>query len=247
MVYLEYHDENAARKTLDSVFEQQIEGDMQIIVCDLASALEEGIYDYSERDLIYIPVKEQMTRFDLEMALREQIESPYFTVIYDGEYFTDRKYLQRAVDFLDGEKDFSMYGSNVYRGDTAEPAYDLGEPKIILYNLQYRKYMIHGIEDYMYNLDLEGKSVVWIEAPMLVCRNNVRNEELQTISNQEELVREVFTRRRGLNLLYLKKGMCLLDQTVVAAGRVAEDIPLWKNICSRRWKCMHCNIITGKL
>ena len=30
---------------------------MQIIVCDLASALEEGIYDYSERDLIYIPVK----------------------------------------------------------------------------------------------------------------------------------------------------------------------------------------------
>lgn len=226
LVYLEYHDENAARKTLDSVFEQQIEGDVQIIVCDLASALEKGIYDYSERDLIYIPVKEQMTRFDLEMALREQIESPYFTVIYDGEYFTDRKYLQRAVDFLDGEKDFSMYGSNVYRGDTAEPAYDLGEPKIILYNLQYRKYMIHGIEDYMYNLDLEGKSVVWIEAPMLVCRNNIRNEELQTISNQEELVREVFTRRRGLNLLYLKKGMCLLDQTVVAAGRVAEDIPL---------------------
>ena len=109
LVYLEYHDESAARKTLDSVFEQQIEGDMQVIVCDLASALEEGIYDYSERDLIYIPVKEQMTRFDLEMALREQIESPYFTVIYDGEYFTDRKYLQRAVDFLDGEKDFSMY------------------------------------------------------------------------------------------------------------------------------------------
>ena len=176
LVYLEYHDENAARKTLDSVFEQQIEGDMQVIVCDLASVLEEGIYDYSERDLIYIPVKEQMTRFDLEMALREQIESPYFTVIYDGEYFTDRKYLQRAVDFLDDEEDFSMYGSNVYRGDTAESAYDLGEPKIILYNLQYRKYMIHGIEDYMYNLDLEGKSVVWIEAPMLVCRNNVRNE-----------------------------------------------------------------------
>lgn len=228
LVYLEYHDENAARKTLDSVFEQQIEGDMQVIVCDLASVLEEGIYDYSERDLIYIPVKEQMTRFDLEMALREQIESPYFTVIYDGEYFTDRKYLQRAVDFLDGEKDFSMYGSNVYQGDTAETAYDLGEPKIILYNLQYQKYMIHGIEDYMYNLDLEGKSVVWIEAPMLVCRNNVRSEELQTISNQEELVREVFTRRRGLNLLYLKKGMCLLDQTVVAVGRVAEDIPLWK-------------------
>ena len=119
LVYLEYHDESAARKTLDSVFEQQIEGDMQVIVCDLASALEEGIYDYSERDLIYISVKEQMTRFDLEMALREQIKSPYFTVIYDGEYFTDRKYLQRAVDFLDGEKDFSMYGSNVYRGDTA--------------------------------------------------------------------------------------------------------------------------------
>ena len=107
--------------------------------------------------------------------------------------------------------------------------------------------MIHGIEDYMYNLDLEGKSVVWIEAPMLVCRNNVRNEELQTISNQEELVREVFTRRRGLNLLYLKKGMCLLDQTVVAVGRVAEDIPLWKKYSSRRWKCMRCNIITGNL
>lgn len=68
LVYLEYHDESAARKTLDSVFEQQIEGDMQVIVCDLASALEEGIYDYSERDLIYISVKEQMTRFDLEMA-----------------------------------------------------------------------------------------------------------------------------------------------------------------------------------
>lgn len=31
-----------------------------------------------------------------------------------------------------------------------------------------------------------------------------------------------------MNLLYLKKGMCLLDQTVVAVGRVAEDIPLWK-------------------
>ena len=46
LVYLEYHDESAARKTLDSVFEQQIEGDMQVIVCDLASALEEGIYDY---------------------------------------------------------------------------------------------------------------------------------------------------------------------------------------------------------
>ena len=228
LVYLEYHDENAARKTLDSVFEQQIEGDMQVIVCDLVSVLEKGIYDYSERDLIYIPVKEQMTRFDLEMALREQIESPYFTVIYDGEYFTDRKYLQRAIDFLDEEEDFSMYGSNVYQGDTAEPAYDLGEPKIILYNLQYRKYMIHGIEDYMYNLDLEGKSVVWIEAPMLVCRNNICKEELQTLSNQEELVREVFTRRRGMNLLYLKKGMCLLDQTVVAVGRVAEDIPLWK-------------------
>ena len=69
LVYLEYHDENAARKTLDSVFEQQIEGDMQVIVCDLASVLEEGIYDYSERDLIYIPVKEQMTRWHGQLSV----------------------------------------------------------------------------------------------------------------------------------------------------------------------------------
>ena len=43
----------------------------------------------------------------------------------------------------------------------------------------------------------------------------------ETTIAQEELVREVFTRRRGLNLLYLKKGMCLLDQTI----RTRPDAP----------------------
>ena len=95
-----------------------------------------------------------MTRFDLEMALREQIESPYLPLSMMGNILQTGN-ICRGGRLSGWRKDFFHVWINVYRGDTAEPAYDLGEPKIILYNLQYRKYMIHGIEDYMYNLDLE--------------------------------------------------------------------------------------------
>lgn len=228
VVYIEKKDVNAARKTLDSVFAQQMDDEIQVIVCDMMSIFEEAIYDYEEQDLIYIPIKEKMRRFELEMALREQIKSPYLAVIYDGEYFTDSKYLQRAVEFLEKETGFSMYGANAYVQDSREKSYDLTKTNNVLFDLQYRRWIIYDIADYLFNLDMEERTFGWLEAPMIVCRNDVLRKDIETILEQEELVQEIFTKRRGMNLLYLKKGMCLLENEVVACGWERKEVPEWK-------------------
>lgn len=228
IVFLEGKEENAARRTIDSVFAQRMDFEMQVMVCDLTAVLENAIYDYDECDLIYIPVKEKMPRFELEMALREQIQCPYFTIIDDKEYWTDSEYLQRAVNFLDKKEDFSMYGANAYMECKKDAAYHLKDARVHLYNNDYKENIVFGIEDYMYDLALEEDTIFWLEPAMLVCRNNILNSELEMILAQEEFVQNVYTGRRGMSFLYLKKGMCLMDDRVVAYSNHASNIPKWK-------------------
>lgn len=228
VVFLEGTEEKAARRTIDSVFAQRTDFEMQVMVCDLMEVLKEGIYDYEAYNLTYIPVNGKIPRFELEMALREQIQCPYFTIIDDKEYWTDSDFLQKAVNFLDKEEDFSMYGANAYMESKKDAAYHLDNPQIILCNTDYMKNIVYGIEDYIYNLDMDGNTFAWLEPAMLVCKNNISNSELETILAQEELVQNVYTKRRGMSLLYLKKGMSLMDDTIVAHSRYGEDSLQWR-------------------
>mgnify|MGYP000105048194 CR=1 FL=1 len=100
----------------------------------------------------------------------------------------------------------------------------------------------------MYNLDLEGKSVVWIEAPMLVVQNNVRNEELQTILESGRIGTRGIHTAAGIESAVFKKGYVPVGSDSSCRRQSSRGHSVMEKIlCSRRWKCMRCNIITGNL
>lgn len=157
----------------------------------------------------------------------KNLTGEYFTVITDNEEWIDEFYLQRAIDMLKVEKDFSMYGANTYDKNTENFNFDLQSIHCDgLYDESYQKYINYGIDDLYYHLILNNEMQIFIIPQAIVYRNYINAYE-ELFNQQEDIVLDIISLGQMFYFANLKYGMSILSQEVVSHG-IVDKLPKWK-------------------
>ena len=114
-----YNQAHLIRGAIDSFLAQKTNFPVQLIITDDCSTKDnsvEIIKEYEEKypEKIKVLYNKENGRY-LKNILRAKAitKTPYFTLLDADDYWTDDKYLQKAVDFLDTHPDFTIYNANV--------------------------------------------------------------------------------------------------------------------------------------
>lgn len=127
-----YNNGQYIRQALDSIIMQKVEFDYQIIITDDASQddspdiIREYERKYPDRILALYSDRNQKLFRNMLKAL-ERMNSEYFCVLDPDDYWSDNRRLQKAVDFLDTNPEYTIYGTNaykIYNDGSVEPYYD---------------------------------------------------------------------------------------------------------------------------
>lgn len=128
-----YNNGQYIRQALDSILIQETDFDYQIIVTDDCSQddspqiIREYAEKYPER-MLALYSDENCRLFRNMLKALKEMDSEYFCVLDPDDYWTDRKRLQKAVDFLDRNPDYTIYATNaevVYNNGMIKPKYNL--------------------------------------------------------------------------------------------------------------------------
>lgn len=107
------------RECLDSIFMQETSYSYQIIIAD----------DHSTDNSVEI-IKEYQAKYPNKITLLESsvnqklyknvlrayeiTKTPYFTVLDPDDFWIDKNFIQNSLDFLEKNKDFTIYATNAY-------------------------------------------------------------------------------------------------------------------------------------
>ena len=182
-----YNNGQYMRQCLDSILEQSVDFHYQIIITD----------DHSQDNSIEI-IKEYEAKFpDKILALYssqncklfknvlkalEKMDSDYFCVLDPDDYWSDMKRLQKAVDFLEKNPEYSIYSTNcyvLYDDERIEPKYNY--PGIEHFTSTY--------EDYLSGINYDFDDLDNIRKYVLECYLNWENGT-ETFQCSEEEIRK---------------------------------------------------------
>lgn len=188
------------RQALDSILMQETGFNYQIIVTDDCSQdnspeiIAEYEVKYPEKILALYSQKNCRLFCNVLKAL-EKMDSEYFCVLDPDDYWTDPKRLQKAVDFLDKNTDYTIYATNLYKifnDGTIEIKYD--RPGMNTHTSTYIDY-------------LNGKAVLSC-TPSSTYRNVYFSGGIpqEYLDLKGTLFEEIFRADTARNLLHLIKG-----------------------------------------
>lgn len=106
------------KEAIESVLAQNTNFDFQLIITDDASTdetldiVQEFQKTHSQR-ITLLPSKQNQGLLSNIIKAYKEMNCEYFCVLDPDDYYTDMYFLQKAVDFLDNNKDFSIYASDV--------------------------------------------------------------------------------------------------------------------------------------
>mgnify|MGYP001049058666 CR=1 FL=1 len=115
-----YNNGQYIRQALDSILMQEVDFNYQIIITDDCSQddspniIKEYEHLYPDRVLALYSDRNCRLFQNVLKALR-QMDSEYFCVLDPDDYWTDKKHLQKAVDFFDENPEYTIYGTNAYK------------------------------------------------------------------------------------------------------------------------------------
>lgn len=195
-----YNNGQYIRQALDSILEQEVNFHYQIIITDDCSQddspqiIQEYEQKYPEKILALYSEQNQRLFRNVLKALKK-MDSEYFCVLDPDDYWTDKKRLQTAIDFLDEHPDYTIYATNEYK------LFNDGTVSV------YHNY--HGVttKTSTYMDFLKGKAVL-SNTPASTYRNvyfsnGIPREYLEVVGTRfEEMFRADFAR----NLIHLKLG-----------------------------------------
>lgn len=128
-----YNQAHFIKGAIDSVLMQETNFPFQLIITDDNSTKDNSIeivkeYENKYPDKIKVLYNKENGRY-LKNILRAKAitKTPYFTLLDADDYWTDKHYLQKSVDFLDGHPDFTIYSTNVlslYEDGSTRPYLD---------------------------------------------------------------------------------------------------------------------------
>lgn len=195
-----YNNGQYIRQALDSILMQEVDFDYQIIITDDCSQddspdiIREYEQKYPEKVLALYSA-ENCRLFRNVLKALEKMDSEYFCVLDPDDYWTDKKRLQKAVDFLDMNQEYTIYATNLHK------LFPDGSIEI--------KYNLTGIETYTstYEDYIHGKSILSC-TPSSTYRNvyfseGIPKEYTDLIGSPFE---ETFRADTARNLLHLARG-----------------------------------------
>lgn len=195
-----YNNGQYIRQALDSILEQEVNFSYQIIVTDDCSQddspqiIEEYAQKYSNKILALYSEKNCRLFQNVLKALKK-MDSEYFCVLDPDDYWTDKKRLQKAVDFLEQNLDYTIYATNAYI------IYDDGGVKL--------KYNRPNIDKYTSSYEdfLKGKAMLSTTIAStyrnIYFSDGIPDEFLQLTGTQFE---EMFRADSARNLIHLIRG-----------------------------------------
>lgn len=105
------------REALDSIFMQETSYSYQIIIADDCST-DDSVdivkrYQVKYPDKITLLISDvHLGLFDNTIRLYKNIKTPYFCVLDPDDYWVDKFKIQKALDFLEKNKEFTIYVTN---------------------------------------------------------------------------------------------------------------------------------------
>lgn len=114
-----YNREKYIAKALDSILEQKTNFEFQIIIIDDGStdnSLNIAKEYQNKHDNIKIIENEKNLKLlkTIFKGYKELLNTPYFCVLDPDDYWCDEYRLQKAINFLDKNQDYTIYSTNAY-------------------------------------------------------------------------------------------------------------------------------------
>lgn len=114
IIMASYNKENYIAEALDSVFMQETDYDYHIIIADDCSTDRtlEIVNSYQERypnKITLLTSEKNQKLYKNVLRAYEITKTNYFCVLDPDDYWVDKKKIQKALDFLEQNKDFTIY------------------------------------------------------------------------------------------------------------------------------------------
>ncbi len=127
-----YNNGKYIKQSIESILAQEVDFSYQIIITDDASQDDSVkiIKDYENKyphKVLALYAEKNSGLFQNYLKAVAKMNSEYFCVLDPDDYWTDCKRLQKAVDFLDNNKEYTIYATNLHRlynDGTIELRYD---------------------------------------------------------------------------------------------------------------------------
>lgn len=208
-----YNNGQYIRQALDSILEQEVNFSYQIIITDDCSQdnsiqiIKEYEAKYPERILALYSDKNCRLFRNVLKAL-QKMDSEYFCVLDPDDYWTDKKRLQKAVDFLDQNPDYTIYATNLYK------LFNDGSVNV------YHNYQGISTKVSTYIDFLKGRAIL-SNTPSSTYRNiyfrkRIPDEYLKLSGTRFE---EMFRADSARNLIHLKKGKAYFVNECIGYAR----------------------------
>ena len=111
-----YNKEKYISEAIDSVLMQKTDFDFQLIVTDDCStdATLQILEDYRQKTnkLVVLPSSSNQRLLANIIKAYKYMDTPYFCCLDADDYYTDENFLQKAVDFLEKNSEYSIYAAN---------------------------------------------------------------------------------------------------------------------------------------
>lgn len=212
-----YNKAHYIRKALNSVFRQQTKFDFQVIVADDASSdgsieiVQEYQQKYPERITLLCSEKNQKLFANVLRAYKIT-KTEYFCVLDPDDFWINDHFLQNAIDFLEANQNFAIYGNNSLaqqpNGETA-PYINVNRQKVIA----------------TFESVTKGAQIFWAATSATVFRNLIFKESVpQRIIDAIGTAAEVSFRGDTFrNFIHLELGHMFFSNNISSVYRITGD------------------------
>lgn len=226
-----YNNGKYIEQAIQSVLKQEIDFSIQLIITDDAST-DNSVSIIKEYEKKYPDVicgmfsEKNEGLFDNYYKAVEKMNSKYFCVLDPDDYYTDAKRLQKAVDFLESNDEYTIHAFNAtaIKEDTGEVI------KKYYVDMPLGETHVSTLKDFVM-----GKAFL-CNTPGSTFRNIAYSQEM--ITNIKEICREgfydkaAFRADMGRNVVHLTKGKGFFVNEYVAEYRIHDH-----NICQNVREC----------
>lgn len=200
---------------LESILMQKTNFNFRIIVADDAS--EDNTDEVVDNYIKAYPDKIEMWKNKVNKKLYsnilrvyKELNSEYFTVLDADDFWCDEGYLQKALDFLDNHKKYTIYCGNFF---------ELKDGKLEKYYTDnVKQWTTYSIEDFLYGW------YRWGNTTCSVYRNVFLGDKIPDILSEVEgtLSGESFRADTDRNIMHIKYGYSYYIDEVYGVYRINE-------------------------
>ncbi len=209
-----YNKAKYIKETLDSIFMQITAYDYQIIIADDCS--KDGTIEIIQEYQNNHPNKITLLTSDENQGLYKNVlrayqitKTDYFCVLDPDDYWIDENFVQKSLDFLEKNLDYTIYATNAYKLEN-----NVQSP--YTYIKQNRSY---DFQDFLNNKAILG----WTGATVfrnVIFKNNVP-EKMLVLENPS--CEKSFRGDSFRNLIHLKEGKCYFCTNYTAVYRITNE------------------------